>query len=307
MTIRNSSLQGNGSAFYGGISNSGDLVVRNSVIQGNGGGNGAHAAGEDGGGGIRNTGTALVENTLISDNRLDSGGWGAGILNFGTLTVLNSTLARNSISGDSPASGSMRGGGLYNGGQATLINSTVSGNVSDDPPFNTAMGGGIFNVGTLVLRNDTIFGNAATYYGGLLNQGTASMSNSILAGNTNTSGPAPDCSGTITTQGYNLVQNMSDCTLAGGAAGDITGDPLLGPLQNNGGPTPTHALLAGSPAIDAGNPARPGSSATACATRDQRGVRRPRDGNHDRIPRCDMGSYELGGRRGAPEPPEDDD
>ena len=62
-------------------------------------------------------------------------------------------------------------------------------------------------------------------------------------------------------------------------------NPRLGPLQNNGGPTPTHALLAGSPARNAADPARPGSGYPACGPLDQRG--RSRDA------RCDMGAFEA--------------
>ena len=85
------------------------------------------------------------------------------------------------------------------------------------------------------------------------------MSNTIIANNVDAGGEAPDCTGQISSQGYNLVQNPAGCALIGGP-GDITGeDPKLGPLANNGGPTQTRALLRGSPAIDAGNPAPPGS------------------------------------------------
>jgi hypothetical protein len=68
---------------------------------------------------------------------------------------------------------------------------------------------------------------------------------------------------------------------------------MLGPLASNGGKTKTHALLAGSPAIDAANPAAPGSGGTSCPTKDQRGIGRPKDGNGDTVSRCDMGAFEL--------------
>ena len=67
---------------------------------------------------------------------------------------------------------------------------------------------------------------------------------------------------------------------------------MLSPLQDNGGPTKTHQPLAGSPVIDAANPAAPGSGGTSCPTTDQRGVGRPRDGNGDGTSRCDMGAVE---------------
>jgi hypothetical protein len=85
--------------------------------------------------------------------------------------------------------------------------------------------------------------------------------------------------------GYNLVESLTGCTLIGTPSGDITGeDPQLGPLQNNGGETPTMALLAGSPADNAGNPAELESSPAACRATDQRGLTRL-------IP-CDIGAYE---------------
>src|SRR5437773_7569354 len=88
------------------------------------------------------------------------------------------------------------------------------------------------------------------------------MSNTIIANNVDAGGEAPDCTGQISSQGYNLVQNPAGCALIGGP-GDITGqDPKLGPLTNNGGPTETRALLRGSPAIDAGNQPRPAAGAT---------------------------------------------
>ena len=78
-----------------------------------------------------------------------------------------------------------------------------------------------------------------------------------------------------------------------GGSADITGqDPKLGPLTNNGGPTETRALLHGSPAIDAGNPATPGSGGNACEATDQRGVARPQDGDADGVATCDIGAFE---------------
>ena len=78
-----------------------------------------------------------------------------------------------------------------------------------------------------------------------------------------------------------------------GGSAEITGqDPKLGPLTNNGGPTETRALLHGSPAIDAGNPATPGSGGNACEATDQRGVARPQDGDAGGVATCDIGAFE---------------
>ncbi len=100
-----------------------------------------------------------------------------------------------------------------------------------------------------------------------------------------------DCYGTLTSQGYNLIADTRNCTITGTTAGNKVGVlAKLGDLANNGGPTLTHALLSGSPAIDAGNPAPP--SSTACPTQDQRKVARPRDGNGDGVAQCDIGAVE---------------
>jgi CSLREA domain-containing protein len=178
------------------------------------------------------------------------------------------------------------GGGIYNGGTLTLNNSTVSGNVA------SAGGGGIYNSGTLALNNVTIANNTANNGGGILNDvGTVEFRNTIIAGNTAVS--APNCSDTLSSLGYNLVQDTSGCTITGDTTGNIIGqDPLLGPLQNNGGKTETHALLLGSPAIDAGNPAGCFGS-DGLLTTDQRGEVRPLDGDDDRQAVCDIGAFEF--------------
>ena len=84
---------------------------------------------------------------------------------------------------------------------------------------------------------------------------------------------------------------VPNCTVNGSAP--ILADPKLGPLQNNGGPTQTHALLSGSPAIDAGNPSGCRDHLGALITTDQRGAARHFDGNNDGTARCDMGAVEL--------------
>jgi len=130
--------------------------------------------------------------------------------------------------------------------------------------------------------------------------GTVKVKNSIIAGNNASSGP--DFDGILTSYGCNLVEDTSDCTITGDETCNIYGeDPLLGPLQDNRGPTFTHALLEGSPAID--------GVCTGCGcttidgqevTTDQRGEPRPVDGDGDGTALCDMGAYEL---QPAPGPP----
>jgi hypothetical protein len=103
------------------------------------------------------------------------------------------------------------------------------------------------------------------------------------------------CEGTYISLGYNLFQETTDCTITGNLAGNILNvAPGLGRLQNNGGPTKTRALLAGSPAIDAGNPSGCAGLNGQFLTTDQRGFARPRDGNGDGTPRCDIGAFEVG-------------
>ena len=261
-----------------GISNSGTLTLTGSTV--------SNAST----GGIFNNGTATLINSTVSGNA-NLG----GITNSGTVTLINSTVSGNF---------SARGGGIRNSGTLTLINSTVTGN------FAIENGGGIFNSGTANLFNATITNNQAGSSGsssssGSLGSGggvfnasgaTFNFQNSIVAGNFETVGmPAPppintifvstsgECDGTINSIGSNLM-TIADCTVSGNAP--ILGDPSLGPLQNNGGPTQTHALLSGSPAIDAGDPGGCRDEFGALLTTDQRGFNRPALG-------CDIGAFEL--------------
>lgn len=251
------------------------------------------------------------------------GGAGAGIFNSGTTTVIASTITGNLASAICPVGFrcGAGGGGIYNSGKLTISESTVVGNTVQagltHSSFNyvaTAQGGGIFNQGTMIMSNSTLVGNTAQhtdlgfvrYYGGAIsNIGTAIISNSTLVGNTgggisnnqgfsvvlqnsivsNNSGS--NCSGPMTSRGYNLSSDAS-CNFQ--SAGDLNNhDPLLGPLQNNGGPTQTMALLPGSPAIDAGNPAGCTDGQGNLLKTDQRGM--PRADPEDTAG-CDMGAYE---------------
>ena len=216
-----------------------------------------------GGGGIRNDATLTLTNSTVSGNT------GGGILNaFGTLTLKYSTVSGNT-------SAVSAGGGIHSLGPLTLTNSTVSGNSTG------TSGGGIFGGtgSTLTLNNSTVSGNTP---GGIANTGTATLKNTIVANNT-----GGDCtSGAPTSLGHNLD---SDGTCALSGTGDISsGNANLGALALNApGTTATHALLAGSDAIDAGNPATPGSGGNACEATDQRGVARPQGAF------CDIGAFEL--------------
>jgi hypothetical protein len=265
----------------GGIDNIGTAMLTNSSVVGN-------ATVDGHGGGLSNTGELTLVDSTISDNTATEDG-GGGIFNAGQVTLSGSTIAGNT--------GTANGGGLYNTstGSATLTNSTVSGNSATD------MGGGIFNLrGVLSLSFVTVTDNRADSNadefgvgGGIANEvldevpGIVTLKNSILAGNRDTTGDGPDCWGAFATQGHNLIQNSFDCMFTGGTADDIVGfDARLGPLADNGGPTPTHALLDGSPAIDAVPPSACIDTAGNPVPTDQRGVSRPRSAA------CDIGAYE---------------
>ena len=193
----------------------------------------------------------------------DSGG-GIEVQN-GYLTVTNSTIAGNRAD---------TGGGIsicsFTGCGLTLQNSTISGNRAD-----SSYGGGILVSGPATIDSSTIVSNTAcSACGGALgvtgSTGQATVTNSILANSTDGSSAVRDCAfslggATVTDGGYNLVEDAGSCSFT--ATGSITGsDPQVGSLANNGGPTQTHALLTGSPAINAGS---------TTLTTDQRGAVRP--------------------------------
>jgi CSLREA domain-containing protein len=247
----------------------------------------AGAGTRDDGGGIHvdddpSDATLFLSDTFVTGNHADDFAGGVDVDAIATLT--NVAIAGNTAD--------FGAGGLEVEGTATLTNVTVSGNRAGDE------GGGIAMYGTsLTINNSTLTGNTADADndddgdgGGIFSADPVLIRNTIIAGNTDASSPGTvhaDCSAAapvdITSQGHNLVQVPGSCTLAG--PGDKTGvSPNVAPLADNGGPVPTHALLPGSPAIDAGDPAAPGSGGTACASTDARGAPRAV---------CDIGAYEL--------------
>jgi hypothetical protein len=249
-----------------------------------------------GGGGIYNAGVLTITKTRVSgntsnDNVVIGGGLGGGIYNSGTLTIIQSTVSGNSVSRARMDSGAA-GGGIYNAGRLTITNSTLGGNQAVDYwPAGTPYGGGLANEnGTVMIYNSTVSQNAAIFHtpfgivgangGGIYNSTTApTLQNSIVANNT----WGGNCNGNVTSHGYNM---SSDSTCNFNGSGDQRNiNPRLGPLQNNGGPTQTMALLPGSPAMDAGNPSGCTDSNGHRLTIDQRGDARPISGA------CDMGAY----------------
>jgi hypothetical protein len=268
----------------GGIFNSGTLTISNSTLSGNRAIKHCKFGCFGSGGGILNnsSGTLTIRNSTLSGNiatgvcTANCDGMGGGIENFGTLTVSSSTFRGNSA-GSGPVLG--EGGGIDNRGTLTINNSTFSGNSARD------LGGGISDLATLTINNTTISGNSARSGGGIANpySHTVTLQNSIVANNTS----GGNCGGTMTSNGYNL---SSDGTCNFNSTGDLNNtDPKLGPLQNNGGPTQTQALLSGSLAIDAGNPSGCTDDHGHLLRTDQRGKPRP---DKEDTGGCDMGAYE---------------
>lgn len=252
-TIVDSRFQQNdASGSAGGISNAGTLTLRNSLVARNSGLNGA--------GGIKNEGSLTIRESTIADNHAGSLGIasipGGGLLNDGTgvATIQNSTISGNQS--DSAA-------GVENLGVMTMENATVSGNSA------LLSFGGVHNSGTLTLRNSTIAANRASIVdnpghrgAGLYNEfaSVITMHNTILANNVNGSGGAVaenyGGGAAHAASSRNLIGPGDSSGLSnGGPNGNLVGvvEAMLGALADNGGPTQTHALLSGSPAINAGD------------------------------------------------------
>src|SRR5262245_24680502 len=281
VTVSNSTAQGGIGLGGGGIlnNNTGTVDITNSTISGNSSFDGF-------GSGITNnvTGTVNITNSTISGNSAGDGIGGA-YLGAGTLNVTGSTISGNTA---------RLGGGvcLLNTGTSNVVNSTISGNTA------LLVGGGAFvDTGAkLTLTNSTISNNSAgAENGGVFVNlaGKADIKNTIVALNTGVNARGPDVDGLFTSLGHNLIGKGDGSTgFTNGVKGDQVGtdasplNPKLGPLQNNGGPTSTMALLPGSPAIDAADDSVLGSP--LFLTTDQRGPGFPRKvGSH-----VDIGAFE---------------
>ncbi len=208
-----------------------------------------------------------ISHTVVAANNAAAGG-GIWIESSGSTHLENSTVSGNDAPDD--------GGGVYVSGYSAgvhIASSTISDNMADSDSDGNGDGGGIFiwATATVGLRNTIIGDNS---------DGSTYPPNPV----------APDCVGTFQSAGYNLVENLGSPLPACGFDGDTTGnligiDPALLPLADNGGPTQTHALGPGSPAIDAGNPVGCVDPDGAPLDVDQRhGIRQDR---------CDIGAFEL--------------
>ncbi len=289
----------------GGISNAGILTVTNSLIINN------RVYKGYGGGGIENSGKLNLDNVVVANNIpyfLNAGGiyndnggtvvinnstirynGGEGISNErGNITINNSAIAGNShgldnISGIMELNASTVSEnllGICNRGTLIVNNSTISGNGM------TSSGAGISNLGGVVtINSSTIAHNTVSEGGGGIDNadmgGSVVLRNTILANNKGTS--STDCQGSIVSAGYNLIGKTGGCNFAVSEGDIVNATPGIEKLKDNGGSTLTHALLAHSPAINAGNPNGCTGSHGALLT-DQRGVQRSG--------RCDIGAYE---------------
>lgn len=313
LEVADSLITGNTAQWGGGIYNDlyGELTVVNCQVSGN--------DATSSGAGIYNWGgTAFIFDSVISGNDSANGGGGIKNVNNGAMSISRSTISGNTAQ--------TTGGGLYNGdGNVLVADSTVSGNTADS-------GGGIYVVtptnDTTTISNSTISSNVAPLGGagiftksghtviqfstvtennsndfagsGVVTWGDAAFAlteirSTIVAGNHHTdvavTGGFVD---TFASLGYNVIGTGSLGNFA--ADGDLTGvtDPMLGPLADNGGPTLTHALLPGSPAIDAGDPGAV-AGLDGVPEFDQRGsgFNRVRDGDAAEDIAIDVGAFEV--------------
>lgn len=287
VTLTNSIVSGNSGSGAGGIQNSGTLTLTNSVVSDN-------SAGYVGG--VQNNGILIMEESTISGNF--SNGSSGGLENQATATLKNSTVSGNASN--------TRCGGLNNSGTMTITNSTISGNSVGGPFPQFGFGGGLCHTGvlngTLTVSNSTISGNTTGGRGGGVHfeYGDLTLVRTLISGNTASTGreiARYRGQEVITADNYNLFghSGLSNAQAFSGftpGASDLTAtsdgtvptalsgilDPLL---FDNGGPTKTHALASGSPAIDASPPD------ADCQPADQRGVSRPQG------PACDIGAFEM--------------
>ncbi|MEZ6074055.1 MAG: choice-of-anchor Q domain-containing protein [Pirellulales bacterium] len=299
--ITNSTIADNTAVSGGGLFlYSGSTTILSDVILS---GNTATANAYDAGGGIWNSGNlSVLDSQLIGNMTTVGNGSGAGIWNNNVLSISRSTISRNSSAQDGGAiysyyDGNVSitdstisnntavndGGAIFSFGTQVITGSTISANVGATIGF--GFGGGIV-AGSATIRHSTIVDNSTDGSGGgITSFGTITLDHTIVANNTATSS-GPDISGSVTAN-WSLIEDTTNATIGG--ANNVTGlDPMLGPLADNGGQTQTHAILPGSPAIDAGDPTAV-AGVGGVPSYDQRGT------NYERVQagRIDIGAYEL--------------
>ena len=246
LTVLNSTITDNtaGTSEHGGsgagIYSSADvLTIIDSTISNNTAWIGGDLSGGDGGGISNVNGTLEISNTTIGSNL--AGVSGGGISGYGTITITNSTISGN-VAGITQPYLSV-GGGIYNSGTLTVTNCTISGNSAHGSTGKGGgVGGGIYNVSSVDIGNSTLSGNRADVHGGSIYGGTFDIGNSILNGGS----PENISTATVTSHGYNVCNDDGGGFL-NGPGDQINTDPLLGPLQDNGGPTFTLELLTAQP------------------------------------------------------------
>jgi hypothetical protein len=284
-----------------------NLTVNNCVVTGNALDRQVDGGGIDNDAGGSGTASLTINNSTIAANNLGAGisvNFGGGVLNYGihgnaTLTINNSTISGNQA---------FQGGGLFsNGGvtgsiaSVTINNSTFSGNYADQ------FAGAIVNLAdeggqaTVTVTNSTFAGNSScncnSDAGAIFNDGNTQpggavleMANTIFKGGLENPRNIDNQGGVVISDGYNLTNDAGVLNTNGGIGGftgpgdQLNTDPILGPLQDNGGPTFTHALLKGSPAVNAGDP-----NFAPPPFFDQRGPGFDRVANG----RIDVGSFEV--------------
>jgi hypothetical protein len=248
MSVTNSTFSKNTANYGGAIFDESITTITNSTFSNNTGGSGGAI--------LHDLQTTTIAGSTFSNNSARTGG---SIYNGSSqLTINNSTISDSSA---------QSGGGISSFENLTINNSTVSNNRA---LTGQGFGGGIaFFAGTGTLNNVTIANNQAITGGGVYSDNfPRDASNSLIAGNT-ASASAPDYFGKLNSLGYNLIGNNGGTVITGDTTSNIYNvDAKIAPLADNGGPTLTHALLPGSPAIDAGN---------STLTTDQRGFVRPID------------------------------
>ena len=265
-----------------GFANQGTLTLRDCVIAGH---QSEFLFGA--GAGIRNEGEMAIIDSTVTRN-FAGHGVGGGIYNRGEMTIINSTVSDNSADGDGNG---LYGGGILNSGDMTIINSTVSGNDAEDTVGPGAIGGGIANAGSMSVTNSTVWGNTPDAIAAGLSSSTE-IANTLVDGDCVTEAGA-----TTTSNGYNIESPGDTCGFdqETDQTGKTAGELNLGPLQDNGGPTITHALLTeptASVAIDVIPEEDCVDADGASLLTDQRGELRP-VAILGPAPKCDVGAFEV--------------